>query len=144
MITDPSRMATKEELETLSMFEHLPQDPEYLAELERRKELRKKLKEERQKFGNVFSIQLNRLMNHFGVEAAPLAKATNVPESTLHGWINFIVEIQELDSNVKSVANYFDVTIDYMGYATPKTERDFELENAMPDIDIPGSNGVSA
>jgi hypothetical protein len=136
-ITDPTRMATKEEmaeLQTIPMFESLPIDPEYIALIEARKELRKKLKEERHKFGNVFSIQLNRLMNHFKIEAAPLAKATGIPESTLHGWVNFIVRIQETDSNLASIANYFDVTINFLCYATPKTDRDIELEDIMPDL----------
>jgi hypothetical protein len=136
-ITDPTRMATKEEmaeLQTIPMFESLPIDPEYVALIEARKELRRKLKEERKRFGNILSVQLNRLMNHFKVEAAPLSKATNVPESTLHGWVNFVTKSQDLDSNVKAVAGYFGVTIDFFAYGIPVTEKDMELDDVMPDL----------
>lgn len=136
-MNDESRMATASELETLSMFESLPQDPEWLAEKERQKQLRQKLKEERTRFQNVFSTQLNRLMNHFKIEASPLAKATNTPESTLHGWINFITDSQDLSSQVKAIANHFGVTVDYLAFGIPVTDRDLELEDAMPEIDIP-------
>ena len=114
------------ECETLPLFdEPLPMDnPDAL-------------KKKKKQYQNVMSVQLNRLMNHFKIEAAQLAKATTMPESTLHGWINFVVESQDLDSNVAALANYFDVSINYLAFATPKTDRDLELEDLMPCIDMP-------
>jgi hypothetical protein len=114
------------ECETLPLFdEPLPMDnPDAL-------------KKKKKQYQNIMSVQINRLMNHFKVDATPISKATGIPESTLHGWINFIVRTQDLDSNVKAVANYFGVSIDYFAFGTPVTDRDIELDDLCPEIDMP-------
>lgn len=121
--------------ENLVMFNNLPVDEEYLAKVQARKEEREKRKKERSQFSNIFSSQLNRLMNHFNIEAAPLAKATKIPESTLHGWVNYITHSQDLSSGVKSLAKHFGVTVDFLAFGTPMNDYELRLDDEMADID---------
>ena len=108
---------------TIPMFEELPMDnPEAL-------------KKKRKAFNNILYGQINRLMNHLKIEMVEIHKATGTPFPTLSGWINGNVEAQMLDSSIKQVANFFGVSVDYLAYATPMTDRDLELEDAMPDFD---------
>jgi hypothetical protein len=85
-------------------------------------------------FNNTLFTQLNRLMNHFNVEAVDLHKATSMPFATISDWVNGNVETQRLDENVKKVAQYFGVSVDFIAYGTPMSERDLELEDLMDDF----------
>jgi DNA-binding Xre family transcriptional regulator len=130
MITDPSRMATKEELESLKIQPATLIDcPVYKEDLARIKA--KKVKD----FENLLPEQLNRLMNYKRIEAADIHKATGISHSTLSEWICGKVRVQLLDDNIKKIARYFDCSIDFLVYATPRCERDIELDDIMPGLD---------
>lgn len=109
------------------MFQELPK---YTAS-DRNKELGRPEVIKVKAFTNMLSVQINRLMNHFQQEAADLHYGTGISHSTLSGWINGEVETQLLDANVKVLARFWGVSVDYLAYGTPMTEREFELECAI-------------
>jgi transcriptional regulator with XRE-family HTH domain len=111
--------------------------PVYQEDLER-------LKKKRKDFQNQLPEQINRLMNFNRVEASHIYKATGISASTLSGWINATTELQMLDDSIKKVARFFDVSVDYLGYGTPVSERDFEVERAMEEFEEKNNKQVSA
>lgn len=107
----------------LEMIEDLP----VYTLLERNKELGRPEDIRRKAFQNDLCVQLNRLMDHFGFEAADLVRGTSLSFSTISGWINNKVEVQLLDSNVKEIARFLGVSVDFLAFGCPMTERDFEI-----------------
>ena len=121
--------------ENLPLFSDLPV---YQEDLDRLADKRKK------DFQNDLKVQLNRLMNYFKVEAADIHRATNVPWSTISGWVNGNVETQMLDDNIKKVARFFSVSVDFLAYATPMSERDAEVEAGIEAMEEIENNKASA
>jgi hypothetical protein len=111
--------------EQAPLFENLPV---YEEDLER-------LKKKRKDFQNQLPEQLNRLMDLFKVEASNIYKETGIPPATLSGWTNSNVETQMLDDNIKKLARYFGVSVDFLAYSTPMSDRDFEIENSLADME---------
>lgn len=100
--------------------------PVYQEDLER-------IQKKQKAFQNDLCTQLNRLMTHFKQGAADIHRGTGVSFSTLGGWINGNVEVQLLDDNIKKVARYFGISVDYLAFSVPMSERDHEIERAMED-----------
>ena len=114
--------------ETIKMPVDLPQYEDDLARIKQKK---------RKAYTNVFSEQLNRLMTYFRYTAQDLHVKTSVAHPTLSDWINNKVEVQMTDDNLPLVINAFDsdLTIDFVVYGIPKTSRDKEMDERMPDLD---------
>lgn len=55
---------------------------------------------------------LTKLMKEADISPTKLSKATNVPLSTLHGWMQGI-EPRSI-SQVKNIADFFGINIDYL------------------------------
>lgn len=111
---------------------------------DRRAELGLPPVEVRKAFQNDLCVQINRLMDHFGIEAADIVRGTSLTHSTISGWINSKVDAQMLDSNVKELARFFGVSLDYLAFSVPVTERDFEVERAMEESEEKKRNDISA
>lgn len=109
--------------ENLPMFDDLPMDSPDGAKRGRHK-----------LFRNDLFKQLNRLLNHFKQEPADLRKATGMSFTTISDWVNGRVEYQALDDNIKRVANHFGISVDFLAYGTPMTDKDLELEDQMADF----------
>jgi hypothetical protein len=130
MITDPSRMATKEELESLKIQPAtLIECPVYKDDLE--KVATKKKKD----FENDLSVQMYRLQEFRRVSLADIERATSIPISTLYEWSSRKVTVQMLDDNIKKLARFFDCSIDFLVFGTPISDRDIQLDDMMPDTD---------
>lgn len=117
----------------------IPEMPVYTLS-ERNKELGRSEVAKVKAFSNTLSVQLNRLMNHFGYETADLHRGTGISYSTLSGWTNGDVETQLLDANIKVMARFLGVSVDYLAYSTPMTERDFEVECALEEKEDKGKS----
>lgn len=71
------------------------------------------------------------LLDEKGMNASQLARATKIPNSTIGNWLSGL-EPRNL-IQLKIVANYFDVTVDYLLYSSQerknlKTLNDFKDE----------------
>ncbi len=60
----------------------------------------------------ILKTVLKRLLSERGVSVTRLAKATSIPQQTLHNWLSGS-EPRSLNQ-VKKVANYLGVTLDYL------------------------------
>lgn len=58
--------------------------------------------------------QLKNLISHRGVTVTSLSKATKVPKQTIHSWMTG-AKPRDFDQ-VKRVADYFNVTLDFLAY----------------------------
>lgn len=109
--------------ETIPMFQDLPIDNP--AAVKRPKS-----------FVNMLPEMINRIMDHFGQEAVDIVTGCkSIYFSTLSGWINAKVETQLVDAPLKELAVFWGVTIDYLCFGTPMSERDFELDKAMDEAE---------
>ncbi|MGE3608037.1 MAG: helix-turn-helix domain-containing protein [Bacteriovoracaceae bacterium] len=92
-------------------------------------------KKKKRTFENVLSTQLKRLMLKGGITPSILVREALIPMSTLCEWINGDVETQRLDDNIKKVARFFGVSVDYLAYGTPENQRDLDMENDITDVE---------
>jgi hypothetical protein len=86
-------------------------------------------------FNNVLGVQICRLMKFLKVDLGQVSRETQISYTTIYGWVNKNVEVQPLDNNVKVVARYFQVSVDYLAFSTPVTDRDLEIENLMDEFE---------
>lgn len=64
----------------------------------------------------ILKTVLKRLLNERGVTVTRLAKATSIPQQTLHNWLSGS-EPRSI-KQLKKVADYFSVTLDEITYGT--------------------------
>lgn len=89
---------------------------------------------EKPPFQNDLPVNLNRIMNFFGHEPADLVRGCpSANHSTLSGWLNGNVSAQMLGTLVKEAADFYSITINYLAFRVPMTDRDFELEKAISE-----------
>ena len=89
--------------ENLEMFNVLPMDNPDAAK-------------KKKKSSNILQDNLAQLMSERKVEMADIHKATGIPYPTLCDWCFGTVETQRLDDNIKKLAQFFNVTIDYLAF----------------------------
>lgn len=85
-------------METIPMFDYLPQT------------------DEPKKTPSVNCLQeiLNELMDVNKVEAADIHRATGIAYTTIHDWIHGNVRAQLADRNLLKLAQYFNVSLEYL------------------------------
>jgi hypothetical protein len=100
-------------------------------------DLAKAQAKKKKSFQNIVVIQLNRLMTYFRLEAKDIHNKTGIPFPTLSDWVNGKVDAQMLDDNIPKIIKAIDpeMTIDFFAYGIPKSDRDKELDERMPDLD---------
>lgn len=108
-------------MNNLTLFENLPETDE--------------IKKKKKVFQNVLKHQLKRLMFKEGVSQADIYREALVPFSTLNDWFSGETEAPRLDENIKKVARYFGVSVDYLAYGTPVSEKDILIENEISDME---------
>lgn len=65
------------------------------------------------------------LINERRVELADIQKGTGIPWSTLHGWYIGDVKSQMLDKNVLKLAQFFNVSLEYLAFGIgPESKED--------------------
>lgn len=64
---------------------------------------------------------LKQLLNEHDMTAAQLARATKVPPQTINNWLSGL-EPRNL-SHIKSVADYFKVSVDYLVYGVIEKQK---------------------
>jgi transcriptional regulator with XRE-family HTH domain len=74
------------------------------------------IKPPKTKIKNCLQEILSELMTEKRVELADVQKATGIPFPTLWGWATAKTGTQLLDENVLKLAQYFDVTIEYLAF----------------------------
>jgi transcriptional regulator with XRE-family HTH domain len=78
-------------------------------------------------------IQLSTLIKQRGVTITTLAKSTKIPAQTIHNWIAGS-KPRDLDQ-VKSVADYFEVTLDFLVYGIKsEVSQSTEIEKHRDEI----------
>jgi len=87
---------------------------------------------------NILQEILSELMNSRGVEMADIHKATGVPYPTLCDWCFGNVQTQKLDRNILKLAQFFNVSIEYLVYGIGSDTDPFERfsqgeENEKPE-----------
>lgn len=65
---------------------------------------------------------LKSLLHENDITAAKLARATGVPPQTINNWLSG-QEPRNL-SHLKTIADYFDVSVDYLVYGTKQTSKE--------------------
>lgn len=79
---------------------------------------------------NILQENLLRLMDRDKVELATIQKATGCPWGTLYGFYKGSVTAQLLDLNIKELADFFDVSVDYLAFGIEKYKFDtFDRED---------------
>lgn len=68
---------------------------------------------------NQLQDNFNKLMTRDRVEPAEVQKSTGIPFPTMHGWYKK-EGAQLLDLNIKELADYFDVSIDFLAFGIKK------------------------
>ena len=64
---------------------------------------------------------IKKLMNENDITLSQLSRATDIPRQTLDNWVSG-QEPRSLDQ-LKRVADYFDVSIDYICFGAEKTDK---------------------
>ncbi len=79
---------------------------------------------------------LKRLLNESELSATELSKLTDIPLSTLHGWING-VEPKSI-SQLKKIADFFDVSLDFLCFGEPKSKniKDFGGDISIGNYEV--------
>lgn len=108
---------------------------------ERNKELGREEIVKRKAFQNELFNQLTRLMSHFRHENADIHHGTGICYQTLTDWTKGKVQTQLLDENIKLLASFYGVSLDYLCFKVSITERDFEIEKAICETE---DKGISA
>lgn len=80
----------------------------------------------RVKSPNILQEILAELMSARGVEMADIHKATGIPYPTLCDWAFGKVQTQKLDRNILKLAQYFNVSIEYLGFGIGDDSAPFE------------------
>jgi hypothetical protein len=65
---------------------------------------------------NILQENLLKLMERDKVSLADIQKATGIAWSSLYGYYKGEVTAQLLDINIKELADYFDVSIDFLAF----------------------------
>lgn len=91
--------------ENLPMFEELPVYPEDLEKSKKKKDS-----------VNCLQDILIELLDARGVQLSDVQKATKIPWGTLIDWYSGDNETQRTDENLLRLAQYFNVTIEYLCY----------------------------
>lgn len=86
-------------------------------------------------FTNALAEQLKRIMALKGTTISDIHKATRVPYSTLSEWVGGKNETQRLDDNIKKLARFFGVSVDFLTFAIPLTDEDLLVENAIGEME---------
>lgn len=80
----------------------------------------------------VLKSVLKSLIKSRGITIAHLSRATKVPLQTLHGWLNGS-EPKSL-RQVKSVADYLEVDLDYLCFGIRPTDQTNKMEMLKDEI----------
>ncbi len=82
----------------------------------------------------ILKTVLKRLLSERGVSVTRLAKATSIPQQTLHNWLSGS-EPRSI-KQLKKVADYFSVTLDEITYGTKpaSTNTHSNLEDHRDEI----------
>lgn len=82
----------------------------------------------------VLASQLRKLLNKYDLSVAKLSRATGVTQKTLHSWID---GNQPKDLNaVRKVADYFDVSLDYLIFNINRHEKKISIEDLKEEISL--------
>lgn len=73
---------------------------------------------------NILQENLLKLMERDKVTLAEVQKATGCPWGTIYSFYKGTVTAQLLDINVKEIADFFDVSVDFLGFAIKKYKFD--------------------
>lgn len=73
---------------------------------------------------NQLQENLLKLLERDKCSLADVQKATMVPWPTIYGWYKGEVLTQLLDINIKEVADYFDVSVDFIAFGNKKYKFD--------------------
>lgn len=82
----------------------------------------------------VLASQLKKLMNKHDLTVAKLSRVTGVSRKTLHSWIDGNQPKNLTD--VKSVADYFDVSLDYFLFNVTKHDKKISIEDVKEEISL--------
>ena len=78
-----------------------------------------------------FSLMLSGLIRKNGLSITALSRKTNIPVQTLHGWLNGTIpkDVRQ----VKILADYFKVTLDYIFYGV-EAKKAPEIESGVYEV----------
>lgn len=80
---------------------------------------------------NFLQENLLRLLERDGVELAEVQRETGIPWGTFYSWYKKDVVAQLLDINIKELADYFDVSVDFLAFGVKKYKFDTFDKNEL-------------
>lgn len=79
---------------------------------------------------NILQENLIKLMERDKVELATIQRETGIAWGTFYSWYKSEVSAQLLDLNIKELADFFDVSVDFLAFGTKKYKFDtFDKED---------------
>lgn len=73
---------------------------------------------------NELQTNLLKLMKRDKVELAVIQRETSIPWGTIYSWFKSDVNAQLLDINIKELADFFDVSVDFLAFSVKKYKFD--------------------
>jgi hypothetical protein len=75
---------------------------------------------------NCLQDMMIEIMNERKIELAEIQRETGIPWGTLYAWYSGEVSAQLLDRNILKLAQFFNVSIHYLGFGIGEDENVFE------------------